>query len=172
MNFFTDTHAYCLFALSALEHRQSLLLRHNEGDRTTKVIEKYTQRGWDFLHTLDEAASDGGEDAMHALSNLRSMVGERWVDDKHTWILPIGATTPSRAQSSADTVDWMTAHSWDIIYSNAKATTKCKIFCDDPDHPARWTFANSVASLGFRNFVDKMVIKSPCARIDRTGKYW
>ncbi|KAI0083367.1 hypothetical protein BDY19DRAFT_900417 [Irpex rosettiformis] len=79
--------AYSLYPRATFEHRKSVLLRqrhHNFDD----VIQKYTNRGFGFVFTLDH--DDLKSDPAFASS-------PRWIGDGHSWVIDLpteGVTLP------------------------------------------------------------------------------
>ncbi|RPD52704.1 hypothetical protein L226DRAFT_474018, partial [Lentinus tigrinus ALCF2SS1-7] len=83
MNVITYNKAYCLFARATLEAHRSLLSSSTHGiyrDRG-QTLSKYTQRGFDFAFSI-----------AHGDATPMFPLGWRWLDDMHTWVLPLDTT--------------------------------------------------------------------------------
>ncbi|KAI0083368.1 hypothetical protein BDY19DRAFT_910652 [Irpex rosettiformis] len=87
LNVISWDRAYSLYPRATFEHRKSVLLLE-ERSYLTDIIEKYSNRGFEFVHTLDlpTLKSDPALDST-----------PRWIGDGHSWILDLptnGITLP------------------------------------------------------------------------------
>lgn len=103
MNAISYEKAYCLFPRATLEQRRSVLSFDGPpSDRIEQCVQKYQQRGWIFCDYRDLSHSDP---AFHT--------GERWINDKLSWVIPLNTTdippalpaNPSSAPLSHDPVN-------------------------------------------------------------------
>ncbi|TDL13693.1 hypothetical protein BD410DRAFT_757508 [Rickenella mellea] len=109
MNIISYQAAYCLFAWTTLEDRHGVVVEAKK-TRHEAALAKYAARGFHIV-SGEEAKCD--ENHRHR-SSLR--FGERWVDDRLTWVIPLDMTNvnlpaPTLGTPNA-TFDPVTLNSW------------------------------------------------------------
>ncbi|TDL13253.1 hypothetical protein BD410DRAFT_847146 [Rickenella mellea] len=114
MNLISHQAAYCLFAWTTLEDRHGVVVQEEvKRTRHKAALAKYAARGFNII-TRDEAKRE--RDKKHR-SSLRS--GERWVDDRLAWVIPLDMANRNDVTLSASTLgtpqtmcDPVTLNSW------------------------------------------------------------
>jgi len=82
MNFITHDAAYSLYPKATFDKRYAFAFDWGSDEATERAYEKYTDRGWTFGHEFSY------ED-VKTYTPLFGIEVTRYLDDKHTWILPI-----------------------------------------------------------------------------------
>lgn len=82
MNAITVDTAISLFPVATFEENLNLYLGRDRLENCAAALEKYKERGWELVNELsDEQLRDDNAVFRH---------GKRWVQDSHTWRLPLG----------------------------------------------------------------------------------
>jgi hypothetical protein len=82
MNFITHDAAYSLYPKATFDKRIAVSFGWNTHEATKKALDKYTERGWAFVE-------DYSYQGVKAISPAIIPDVARYLDDKHTWILPL-----------------------------------------------------------------------------------
>ncbi|KAI0716941.1 hypothetical protein C8Q76DRAFT_617621 [Earliella scabrosa] len=132
MNLITFSTAYCIFPRATLEGRQSLLSSSTRGIYRNRgqALKKYKNRGFDVLFSVPVHTSPLGQPSFP--------LGWRWLDDKHTWTMPLdmaGVDAPvtiTIQQARPLTHDPSTICNWNMQYGRLRgAVIKLNVIKSD-----------------------------------------
>lgn len=159
MNIISHSHAYSLFPRGTFESKSSLVVVRKITEGTRRALEKYHARGWRIQYSRES------EDVEVAVESSRAFqLGERWVDDKQTWVLPLdmtGVVLPQldamtdNAETVPEQLDFTRLHSWDVTQDfNGAPRFQFAIFAESDEHSQR-TSSNYLTGSRFAGVMDR-----------------